>query len=108
MVRAIFWSRIMISRGFEAVHTVFGGYFGFGKKTRSLRERDVVKHGPYTAPHSYTMVSKGLRLDLGTKVYRTVHFVHTGYAVDSTQSRNTSLVSSYNKNETKMYYCSAS
>jgi hypothetical protein len=26
------------------------GYFGFGKKTRSLRERDVVKHGPYTAP----------------------------------------------------------
>jgi hypothetical protein len=33
-----------------------------------------------------TMVSKGLRLDLGTKVYRTVHFVHTGYAVDSTQS----------------------
>jgi hypothetical protein len=40
----------MISRGFEAVNTVFGGYFGFGKKkTRSLRERDVVKHGPYTA-----------------------------------------------------------
>jgi hypothetical protein len=30
--RATFWSRIMISRGFEAVKTVFGGYFGFGKK----------------------------------------------------------------------------
>ena len=48
-VSATFWSRIMISRGFEAVNNVFGGYFGFGKKkTRSLRERDVVKHGPYT------------------------------------------------------------
>jgi hypothetical protein len=23
------------------------GYFGFEKKPRSLRERDVVKHGPY-------------------------------------------------------------
>jgi hypothetical protein len=45
-----FWPRIMISGGFEAVNTVFGGYFGFGKKKRSLRERDVVKHGPYTAP----------------------------------------------------------
>jgi hypothetical protein len=46
---ATFWSRIMISRGFEAVNTVFGGYFGFGKKKpHSLRERDVVKHGPYT------------------------------------------------------------
>jgi hypothetical protein len=46
----------MISRGFEAVNTVFGGYFGFGnKKTRSLRERDVVKHGPYTAPHYITV-----------------------------------------------------
>jgi hypothetical protein len=32
-VSAIFWSRIMISRGFEAVNTVFGGYFGFGGKT---------------------------------------------------------------------------
>jgi hypothetical protein len=39
----------MISRGFEAVNTVFGWYIGFGKKKpRSLRERDVVKHGPYT------------------------------------------------------------
>jgi hypothetical protein len=46
------------------------------------------------------MVSKGLRLDLGTKVYRAVHFVHTGYAVDSTQSINTSLVS-YKKTKQK-------
>jgi uncharacterized membrane protein YjgN (DUF898 family) len=53
-----------------------------------------------------TMVSKGLRLDLGTKVYRTVHFVHTGYAVDSTQSINTSSII-LQKNKTKMYYCSA-
>ncbi len=37
----------MISRGFEAVNTVFGGILVLAKKTRSLRERDVVKHGPY-------------------------------------------------------------
>jgi hypothetical protein len=56
-VSATFWSRIMISRGFEAVNTVFGGYFGFGrKKKRSLRERDVVKHGPYTAPCNNEML----------------------------------------------------
>jgi hypothetical protein len=46
------------------------------------------------------MVSKGLPLDLGTKVYRKVHFVHTGYAVDSTQSINTSLIS-YKKTKQK-------
>jgi hypothetical protein len=50
MQTTIFWSRIMISRGFEAVNTVFGGILVLEKKTRSLRERDVVKHGPYTAP----------------------------------------------------------
>ncbi len=55
-----------------------------------------------------TMVSKGLRLDLGTKVYRTVHFVHTGYAVDSTQSIHKFSISSYKKQNKKMYYCSAS
>jgi hypothetical protein len=37
----------MISRGFEAVNTVFGGILVLEKKPRSLRERDVVKHGPY-------------------------------------------------------------
>ncbi len=55
-----------------------------------------------------TMVSKGLRLDLGTKVYRTVHFVHTGYAFDSTQSIHKFSISSYKKQNKKMYYCSAS
>jgi hypothetical protein len=38
VVSATFWSRIMISRGFEAVNTVFGGYFGFGKKNHVLPE----------------------------------------------------------------------
>jgi hypothetical protein len=44
-VFATFWSRSMISRGFEAVNTVFGGYFVFGKKKPRC---DVVKHGAYT------------------------------------------------------------
>jgi hypothetical protein len=52
-----------------------------------------------------TMVTKGLRLDLGTKVYRTVLFVHTGYAVDSTQSINTSLVSYKKQNKNALLFC---
>ena len=50
-----FLVRILISRGFESVNTVFGADFVFGRKNSSSPttegknpECDVVKHGAYT------------------------------------------------------------